>query len=170
MADTSLPSYVKLGWRDTGEQPDPVVMRSEKERGVPSQRRIKADSLVTVPVTLYFDTAADAVSFEQWFFGDLAGGAKWFNWTNPRNGAVVEAQIVGGDIGQLTPTIRTWGWAQRSMKFEYVRKGFVQLAPGAYPIVASRILSVQLAGGGTTPVYVGEMLQVASGDIIVVAA
>jgi hypothetical protein len=143
MADTSLPSYAKLGWRDTGETPDPVVLRSEKERGVPSQRRMKADSLVAVDVTLYFDSSADAVSFEQWFYGDLAGGANWFNWLNPRTGQVVEARIVGGDMGKLVPTNPTWGWAQRSMQFEYVRKGFELLAPGSYDIAASRILSVQ---------------------------
>jgi hypothetical protein len=143
MADNSFPSYVKLGWRDTGETPDPVVARSEKERGVPSQRRMQADTLVTVPVTLYFDSAADSVSFEQWFFGDLAGGANWFNWLNPRTGKVVDTRIVGGDIGQLTPTNPTWCWAQRSMRFEYVRKGFELLPVGRHDVTLARVLSAQ---------------------------
>lgn len=166
----TFPSYVKLGWRDTAERPTPVVLRSEVERGLPRQRRVAADSLVTVPVTAYFDTAADSLAFESWFYGDAAAGAAWFDFALPRTGAVTQARVVGGDIGQLKPTTKNWAFSERTFELEYLRPGFVQLDPGLHDVDSSRILSVQLAAGGTTPVYVGDQLQVLAGDIIVVAA
>lgn len=117
----AFPNYVKLGWRDTAEQPQPVVQRSEMERGIAKQRRIAADTVVTVPVTVYFDTKQQAVDFETWVYTSIGGGADWFDFTLPRTGAVVQARIVGGDIGALKPSTKTWVYAERSMKLEYVR-------------------------------------------------
>lgn len=116
----AFPSYVKIGWNDSGENHRPVVERSEMERGIPKQRRINADVLVTVPLTLYFDTAADAANFETWFY--TGGGMDWFDFTLPRTGAVVQARIVGGDIGTLKPSNRTWSMSERQTKLEYVRQ------------------------------------------------
>lgn len=117
----TFPAYVKLGWRDTAEQPAPVVARSEMERGIAKQRRIAADTVVTVPVTLYFDSAADAASFETWVYTTINGGADWFDFTLPRTATVVQARIVGGDIGALVPASRNWAYSQRQLKLEYVR-------------------------------------------------
>ena len=145
----------------------PMVLRSDMERGIPKQRRAGADVLVRVPCSLVFRSAADAAAFESWFYAE---GMGWFDFTLPRTGAVVQARIIGGDIGGLTPLTRAWNASERSVVLEYVRPAFVTLAPGLYNIDASRILSVQLAAGGTTPVYVGGQLQVLTGDIITVAA
>nr|WP_315242104.1 hypothetical protein [uncultured Albidiferax sp.] len=117
----TFPTYVKLGWRDSGEQAQPIVARSEMERGVAKQRRTQADVTVTVPVVLYFDTSAHAAAFEAWVYTDAAGGAAWFDFVLPRTGATVQARIVGGDIGTLTPSIGSWGRTQRSVKLEYVK-------------------------------------------------
>jgi len=117
----TFPSYVRVGWKDSGEQSTPVVVRSEMERGIAKQRRIAADTVVTVPLTLYFNTAADAAAFETWVYTVIAGGASWFDFTSPRTGGTVSARIVGGDIGQLTPSTATWARSQRSLKLEYVR-------------------------------------------------
>lgn len=150
----TFPSYVKLGWRDNAEKPTPVVARSEVERGVARQRRIAADSLVTVPVTAYFDTAAESLAFDSWFFGDAAAGAAWFDFTLPRTGAVVQARVVDGDIGQLKPATKNWAFSERTFQLEYIRPGFVQLAPGEYTVDAGRILSVQRNSVGT---YVNDL-------------
>lgn len=147
----ALPSYVKLGWRETSEAPAPVVVRSEMERGVPKQRRISADTMVTVPLRLYFDTKQQSVDFEEWFFGDIEGGAVAFDWTNPRSGLVVQAKVVNGDIGQLKPGNKTWAYAYRDVKFEYLRAGYVVLAPGRYNIVPERIFGTQRS---TTATYI----------------
>lgn len=114
----ALPSYVLLGWKDTGEQHKPVMERSEMERGIPKQRRIAADTIVTVPATLYFDSATDSENFVNWFYAE---GMGWFDFTLPRTGAVTQGRIVGGDIGTLVPSTKTWAYSQRQVKLEYVR-------------------------------------------------
>jgi hypothetical protein len=114
----AFPSYVKLGWTDSGESHAPIVERSDMERGVPKQRRTQADVLVTVPLPLFFDSSAAATNFENWFYSD---GMGWFDFTHPRTGAVVQARIVGGDIGQLVPLKGDWSRSQRTVKLEYVR-------------------------------------------------
>ena len=117
----TLPSYVYVQLRGAGERPTPVVVRSEMERGIAKQRRIAADSVVQVPAMLFFRTQADAAAFETWFFEDIAAGADWFDWTNPRTGLVQEVRIVGGDIGTLEPLSNAWAYAERPVTLEYVR-------------------------------------------------
>lgn len=117
----TFPSYVKLGWRDTGEAMKPIAVRTEMDRGVAKQRRIAADTVITVPLTCFFDSKADAAAFEDWVYTTLDGGMAWFDWTNPRTGTTVQARIVGGDIGTLQPENKTWVYAKRQIKIEYVR-------------------------------------------------
>ena len=119
----AFPAYVKVGWTDSAEAPRPVVERSEMERGVAKQRRVAADTVVTVPVTLYFDSAADADAFETWFYSAAGanGGAAWFDFTLPRSGTVVQTRVVGGDLGALKPSNRTWAMSKRQVRLEYVR-------------------------------------------------
>ena len=117
----TFPSYVKLGWSDTAEQAAPIVQRTEMDRGVPKQRRTQSDVLVTMPVTAYFATAQDAANFETWVYQQVDGGAGWFNFTSLRTGGTVQARIVGGDIGALTPSMQTWARSQRSFKLETLR-------------------------------------------------
>ena len=117
----AFPSYVKLGWRESSEEHKPVVTRSEMDRGIAKQRRIAADTVVTVPTTTYFDTALEASDFEDWVYQQIGGGADWFDFTNPRTGLVVQARIVGGDIGKLVPSNRMWSKTMRQLKVEYVR-------------------------------------------------
>lgn len=117
----AFPAWVKVGWRDSGEKPSPVVLRSEMERGIAKQRRIAADAVVTQQITAYFDTAAEADDFEDWVYTEIGGGTDWFDFTNPRNSVVVSARIVGGDIGKLVPSNRTWALTMRQFTIEYVR-------------------------------------------------
>jgi hypothetical protein len=118
----TLPSYVKLGWRDGSERATPVVLRSEMERGVAKQRRIAADAVVTQTITLYFLTTADSLAFEAWFYSAAGGnaGAAWFDMKLPRVG-VVSARVVGGDLGTLKPLTSFWAACERSVQIEYVR-------------------------------------------------
>lgn len=117
----TFPTYVKLAWRDSGETMKPIVTRSDMERGVPKQRRTQADTIVTIPLTAFFQTATDAANFETWVYTTINGGMDWFDFTSLRTGGTVSARIVGGDIGTLTPAQRTWARSQRSFKIEYVR-------------------------------------------------
>lgn len=117
----TFPTYVKI-LIGSSESPKSVVMRSEMERGVPKQRRLSSDSMVTVPVDLFFETAQYAYDFEDWFYSEIGGGTDWFDWVNPRSKTTVQARIVGGEIGALTPATGVWsGFTTRKINLEYVR-------------------------------------------------
>lgn len=117
----SFPAYVKVGWKDSGEQPGSIVERTEMDRGIAKQRRTQADLIITVPLTAYFGSNADATSFETWVYTTLNGGMDWFTFTSLRTGGTVDARIVGGDIGTLKPATGSWSRSQRSFSIEYVR-------------------------------------------------
>lgn len=144
------------------EQHAPVVLRSEVERGTPRQRRTSADALVSVPCTLVFRSAAAAAEFEAWYYAE---GSGWFDFTLPRTGAVVRARIVGGDIGGLTPITPAWNASERTLTLEYIRPGFVTLAPGLHTVSAARILSAQR---NSTATYIDDagVLQTAAANVV----
>ncbi len=106
---------------ETSEAPTSVVIRSEMERGVPKQRRIAADALVTVPISVVFFNKQQAADFEDWFYNDISAGADFFDWTDPRTGLAVEARIVGGQLGELVPLRDGYNLSRRSMTLEYLR-------------------------------------------------
>lgn len=116
----AFPSNIKI-LIDTSEAPTPVVIRSEMERGVAKQRRFAADAMVTIPVSVIFFTKQEAADFEDWFYNDIAGGADFFDWTDPRTGVAVQARIVGGQLGELVPLRDGYNLSRRSMVIEYVR-------------------------------------------------
>lgn len=163
----TFPTYVKIVWPDTSEQHASTVLRSEVERGIPRTRRVAADALVSITVTLQLFTPQRVADFESWFYAHAMAGAAWFDFTHPRTGATLQGRLVGafGPVRQLGN--QTWSLPAT---LEYIRRGFVTLPPGLHDVDASRILSVQIAAGGTTPVYVGGQLQVLAGDIITVLA
>lgn len=117
----TFPSYARIQFRNAGEQPSSVLVRSDMERGVAKQRRVAADAIVRVPLALLFRTSADAASFETWFYTAINAGADWFNWTDPRTGTTREARVVGGEIGTLVPLSNTWAFAERELVIEYIR-------------------------------------------------
>jgi hypothetical protein len=106
---------------ETSEAPASVLIRSEMERGIPKHRRIAADVMVTVPVSVIFFTRQQAADFETWFYNDIKGGVDFFDWTDPRTGLTVEARIFGGQIGELTPLRERYNLSRRSFSIEYVR-------------------------------------------------
>lgn len=117
----AFPSYARVLASGFGEEAQPLVLRSDMERGVPKQRRVAADALVTVPVTVLFTSAADAAAFEAWFYSDAQAGAAFFDWVHPRTRQLVQARIVDGDIGTLQPLAGAWRVSQRAFRLEYLR-------------------------------------------------
>ncbi|MGI9218602.1 MAG: hypothetical protein ACR2JA_16580 [Hydrogenophaga sp.] len=115
------PTGMRYDWRDFSETPEPVVERSQMERGVPKQRRIASDARVEVQLTLHFDTAAEIAAFETWFYTTIKAGQDFFDWPHPRTGATVQARVVGGELGALTYLRRPLDKAKRSLKIEYWR-------------------------------------------------
>lgn len=116
----AFPSNLKV-LIGTSEAPTPVVNRSEMERGVAKQRRIAADAIVTIPVEVVFQSEQEAADFEDWFYDDISGGADFFDWTDPRTATVVQARIVGGELGPLIPLREKYNLSRRTMTLEYVR-------------------------------------------------
>lgn len=143
------------------EQHQPIMLRTEMERGVARQRRQSADSRISVPCTLVFRSASAAAEFEAWYYAE---GYAWFDFTLPRTGQVVQARIIGGDIGSLSPITPAWNASERSIVLEYNRPNFVTLATGSYSIDSSRILSVQRS---TTATYIDDagVLQTAPANV-----
>lgn len=116
----AFPSSYKI-LIETSEAPASVVIRSEMERGVPKQRRVAADALVTVPITVMFFSKQQAADFETWFYTTINGGADFFDWTDPRTGSVVQARVVGGVLGELVPLRDNYNLSRRSLTLEYLR-------------------------------------------------
>lgn len=110
----------KIGF-PPGEEPGTVVERTEMERGVPKQRRIASDVRVERDVVLYFTAKANIATWETWFYTTIHAGQDWFDWTDSRTGATVQARIVGGNPGKLVASTKSWAYAQRSLKIEWMR-------------------------------------------------
>lgn len=104
-----------------GEEPGTVVERTEMERGVAKQRRIASDANVQADVIVYFTAKANIATWETWFYTTIHAGQDWFDWTDSRTGATLQARIVGGNPGKLVPSTKTWAYAQRTLRLEWMR-------------------------------------------------
>lgn len=94
----AFPSYAKLLREGFARAPGPVVERSEMQSGPPKQRRNASRAMWRLPVRYLLATKADYVSFVTWFESTVQAGAAWFDWTDPLDGTVRQARIVGGAI------------------------------------------------------------------------
>lgn len=120
----SFPPYAKYDWRDLVEAPDSVVERTEMERGRPKHRRIASDVRIEIQLTVRFDTKAQAAAFEDWFFDTIKAGQEYFDWQHPRTGAILQARVVGGELGALKFEQQTLEASNRSLKLEYWRSAW----------------------------------------------
>jgi len=86
------------------EQIGEAVSRTEMEDGPPKQTRRKSRVLATQSVVALLLTKTAYTNFLTWHRVDLSYGSLWFNRTNPITGATVLSRIVGGKLGQATPS------------------------------------------------------------------
>lgn len=154
-------SLCGIRFGDHAEQEDTAFLRSEVERGLPRQRRFQADTRVSVPCTLLFNSRANADAWRTWVGAD---GGGWFDFTLPRTGAVVQARVLGGNLGTLKPRSPDWEWSERSIVLEYIRPNFIQLPPGLHSVDPARILSVQRNSAATSVDDAG-VLQTAAANV-----
>ncbi len=124
----TFPTDVHVVLGGFSEERGSAVMRSEMEIGVPKQRRMASDVLVSVRATLQFKDSDHATAFETWFDTQIGSGADWFNWAHPRTGVQVQARIVGGQLGALTSVHGTWRAGRqrcrRDVTFEYLNSTY----------------------------------------------
>lgn len=118
----AFPSTVKFAFKDLAEDQAAVVARTEMDRGVPKQRRMQADAMVQQPITMYFDTKAEAAAFETWFNVTINAGQDWFDWVDVRTGVTLQARVVKGQLGALRAITRDYTRSQRDMTIEWVRQ------------------------------------------------
>lgn len=116
----TLPSYVTMLFDGYGEEFDPSIERTQMERGVPKQRVLNDHVMQDIEVRLLFKSAADAASFEAWYFGTIKR-IGWFDVTHPRMGGTVEARFKEARIGKLVPLIPDFSWCARDVVLEYLR-------------------------------------------------
>lgn len=116
----ALPSYVTLLFDGFAEEFDPSVLRTEMERGVPKQRVINTHVMQEVSARLLFKSAADAASFESWYF-DTIKRVGYFDFTHPRTGATLSGCFKEGRLGPLVPLIPDFSWTARDVTLEYLR-------------------------------------------------
>lgn len=117
----TFPSWIQIGWRDMTLTLGKVVQTSELERGQPRSRRIASDARDTLELSLYFNTIGQQTDFEHWFDQEINSGADWFDFTDPRTGAVRQAHFVEGEIGPLKFEGSTLAHATRTVKLEFMR-------------------------------------------------
>lgn len=116
----ALPSYVLVLLDGYSEQFDPGIVKSEMDRGLAKMRVGQSRVVVSVPASLVFETAADADAFESWYF-DTVRRIGFFDWRDPRTGAMRSVRFKDGDIGQLEPLAPGFALSRRSVTLEYLR-------------------------------------------------
>lgn len=97
----TFPTYARVLWPDGDEAPLPIVARSAVERGIAKQRRTQSDTVISKTIMVLFKSIQQDQDFEDWFYSPSGAdaGAAWFDFTVPRTGEVVQARVVGGEIG-----------------------------------------------------------------------
>lgn len=106
----TLPSYVKVFFRDFQQKRDSVLLRTEMESGAPRQAKIRSRPMITRTAILFMETKADFLSFETWYKEDIDEGAMWFNFYDPVKEATVQARFVGGGYTArpLSASLKQW--------------------------------------------------------------
>lgn len=116
----ALPTYVRMALAGASIALDPAVEAFQAERG-PDQLLVTSQTkLMTLSVKLMFDTVAASLDFEDWYC-DTIGCIGWFDFKDPRNGAVRSGRFQGGALGALTPTVAGFLHSERTAVVEYLR-------------------------------------------------
>lgn len=103
-----------------GETFDRSVNRTEMERGVPKQSIVNTSVLVTISVTLIFDSLDDVDAFHDWYFNTI-NRIGWFDLRHPRTHNKVTARF-SDNFGPITPIGAGWvGGASCTATLEYLR-------------------------------------------------
>lgn len=106
----TFPASAKLRVAGFAQRRQAGLQRSPMEAGPAKQSRYLSRVSVQRPVALLFDTRADYQAFIVWFNTEINRGADWFNWTDPVDGIVKLARIVGGELTDEAPAGSLNAW------------------------------------------------------------
>lgn len=115
-----FPSFVTIRFVGYSEEFDPSVERVEMERGVAKMTLVNTQVMQELQATLQFKSAAEAASFEEWYFG-IIRRIGWFNMIHPRTKQPIVARFKGGNIGRLVPLMTQFKFSVRDVTLEYLR-------------------------------------------------
>lgn len=120
---TTFPEYAKIQVDSFQESPGAVMQRTTMARGVPKQRRIQSDVLVTVSFSVFLFSLEDQQAFEDWYYVDAGMGTVWFDWLDPCANITRSVRVVANSLGplrQLEPV--AIGLGTRSIQLEYIKR------------------------------------------------
>lgn len=121
MAYSTFPAYAQVLLDNFEQRPSSNVGRSEMEDGYVHQAPANSLSRYEQPMVYRLDSLARKNAFEDWRRYTLAGGALWFEWTDPADPLGTtrrRARFVKGDVSYKPVTNRFDDW-QASFTLEY---------------------------------------------------
>lgn len=99
----AFPDYAIILLAGFKEDPDYGVLRTDMDGGIAKQRPRWTTPIVKRDVTIHVESITLKNAFDSWFRDDIFGGAGWFDWTDPLDGALKQARFVGGAISWTSP-------------------------------------------------------------------
>jgi len=118
-----FPANVSVLLAGYSEGQSDIVERAEMDRGFPKQRRTQSDLVITLSVTLQFETVQAARDFKDWYYSPTgaAAGAAFFNFTLPCTSPpeIVQARVVANSFGPASfqgPA----SYSRRALQIEYL--------------------------------------------------
>lgn len=98
MALPEFPADILVVRAGYTESADHGVVRTDMDGGIAKQRARWSLPIVTRQVTLLARSLDAKTAMDAFVANELAGGAKWFTWSNPASGAHQRARLVGGAV------------------------------------------------------------------------
>lgn len=99
----TFPSYADILLGGYSETQDTGVKRTETDGGIAKQRPGWSIPVVRRSASISVASLTDKQAFDTWMKNELAGGALWFDFTDPVDGKTKRAQIVGGTVTWENP-------------------------------------------------------------------
>ncbi|WP_052877914.1 hypothetical protein [Chromobacterium subtsugae] len=95
MAMPEFPAYALMLADGYTEEANYGLQRTEMDGGLPKQRRLFSQPIITRTITIKVRSDVERARFDNWFRIDIAGGVGWFNWKDPISGQQKRGRISG---------------------------------------------------------------------------
>jgi hypothetical protein len=113
-----LPSGVQVLVAGYGETPSPQVLRDEMDRGPVNQELINSRMRWTMSVTFLMESKAALDALLVWY-RDTIKVIGYFTLNHPRTGKPIQARLVEGKLGTISPLAPGFRASSVSVELEY---------------------------------------------------